>query len=444
MELTKEEKLEQLERVLHSRTLHGSESLKAFLRYVVLMTVENKEGSLKEYTIATEVFGRSSSYDSRSDSVVRVQAGRLRAKLQEYYSTEGKDDRIIIDLPKGHYTPAFSTVGATNGAPNRTGPGPQTSARLEEPRPGRDRRLAVVVVAFALITLVLLAMVINYRSETESLKTSFTSRASGPANEHLISPLWGDFLRSGEPTLVSFSNTLFQGTAETGMRLLNPLDSSEEARAEVSSFERLNAARADGQAITEHYTGIGEVMGVYLLGDFLYRAGQSIRVKRSLMVTWDDLKSDNIVVLGSPAENFLLRNLPQEQDFVFRIVKDEKQNPSYGIVNTKPRPGEQQTYAAKQEGPSRSQISEDYALVSLLKGLDSKNRLMILAGITTFGTQAAAEYVTKPEYIADLISRLNTAPTGQPKLPAYYQILIKVKVNGGVPVQISYVTHHEL
>jgi hypothetical protein len=228
------------------------------------------------------------------------------------------------------------------------------------------------------------------------------------------------------------------------MKLLNPIDSTEEARGPVSSFERLNAARADGQAITEHYTGIGEVMGIYLLGDFFHRAGQSIRVKRSLMVTWDDLKSDNIVVLGSPAENFLLRNLPQEQDFVFRIVKDEKQNPSYGIVNTKPRPGEQQTYAAKQEGPSRSQISEDYALVSLLKGLDSKNRLMILAGITTFGTQAAAEYVTRPEYIEELISKLNTAPTGPPKLPAYYQVLIKVKVNGGVPVQISYVTHHEL
>jgi hypothetical protein len=69
---------------------------------------------------------------------------------------------------------------------------------------------------------------------------------------------------------------------------------------------------------------------------------------------------------------------------------------------------------------------------------------MILAGITTFGTQAAAEYVTKPEYIEELISKLNTAKSGPPRLPPFYQIVVKVQVKGGVPVQISYVTHHEL
>ncbi|HET9532365.1 MAG TPA: hypothetical protein VFQ92_18550, partial [Blastocatellia bacterium] len=406
--------------------------------------IDNQEGSLKEYTIATEVFGRSNNYDSRSDSVVRVQAGRLRSKLQEYYSTEGKDDRVIIELPKGHYTPAFSTGQTTNGKSDINDDALQPPVRAVEGRRGEHRRLIAALVAFGLISIVLLAMVVNYRWETQSLKASLTSHAAGPANQHLIEPLWGDFLRSQEPTLVSFSNTLFQGTAETGMRLLKPLDSNEENTGSVLSFEGLNAAKVDGQAVTEHYTGIGEVMGIYHLGDFFYSTGKSIRVKRSLLVTWDDLKSDNIVVLGSPAENFLLRNLPQEQDFVFRIVKDEKQNPAYGIVNTKPRPGEQEVYLAKQEGPSRSQISEDYALVSFLRGLDSKNRLMILAGITTFGTQAAAEYVTKPEYIEELISKLNTAKTGPPKLPPFYQILVKVQVKGGVPVRISYVTHHEL
>src|SRR5438105_5408877 len=102
------EKLEQLDRLLQSRILHGSESLRAFLKFVVLKSVENQETQLKEYIIATEVFGRSTSYDSRNDSVVRVQAGRLRAKLQEYYATEGKHDRVLIDLPKGHYSPSFA------------------------------------------------------------------------------------------------------------------------------------------------------------------------------------------------------------------------------------------------------------------------------------------------------------------------------------------------
>jgi len=83
--------------------------------------------------------------------------------------------------------------------------------------------------------------------------------------------------------------------------------------------------------------------------------------------------------------------------------------------------------------------------VSLLQGLDPKNRLLILAGITTLATQAAAEYVTRPEYIKDLIDHLNTAPTGRPpQLPPNFQVLVKVKVNGGVPVHVSYLTHHVL
>jgi hypothetical protein len=205
------------------------------------------------------------------------------------------------------------------------------------------------------------------------------------------------------------------------------------------------ASEESNQAITDHYTGVGEVMGVYSLGDLFYKARRSIRVKRSLMLNWDDLKTENIIILGSPAENFLLRDLPQQQDFVFRLIKDDRGNTVFGLLNTRPKAGEQETYFARQEGPSRSQISEDYALISLLRGLDEKHRLMILAGITTRGTQAAAEYVTKPEHIKDLIAHLNISPPGEPfRLPSFYQVLVKVKVNDGVPVQLTYVTHHVL
>jgi hypothetical protein len=70
---------------------------------------------------------------------------------------------------------------------------------------------------------------------------------------------------------------------------------------------------------------------------------------------------------------------------------------------------------------------------------------LILAGIETYGTQAAVEYVIKPEYAADLISHLNISHSKNAiSLPTYYQVLIRVKVNGGVPVQSTYVTHHEL
>jgi hypothetical protein len=71
--------------------------------------------------------------------------------------------------------------------------------------------------------------------------------------------------------------------------------------------------------------------------------------------------------------------------------------------------------------------------------------LLILSGITTFGTQACAEYVTRPEHVKQLIKQLNiSGNASKPKLPPYYQVLLKVKINDSVPVQTSYVTHHVL
>jgi hypothetical protein len=229
------------------------------------------------------------------------------------------------------------------------------------------------------------------------------------------------------------------------MKLFKPLDSPGSVPGSPAMNQYAGTAEASNQPLVEHYTGIGEVMGVYFLGEFFAKVKHPFRVKRSLLLTWDDMKTENMVVLGSPAENFFLRDLPQKQDFIFRPMKDEQQRDSFGIINTRPKEGEQRIYLAKQEGPSRSQISEDYAVVSLLQGLDAKKRLLILAGITTLATQASAEYMTRPDYVKDLITHLNIAPAGKaPQLPPYYQVLIKVKVNAGVPIQISYVTHHVL
>jgi len=445
MEITREDKLEQLERILQSKALHGSENLKAFLRYVVVNAVDHCEIFLKEYTIATEVFGRDRYYDSRNDSVVRVQAGRLRSKLLEYYATEGNSDKVLIDLPKGHYTPAFKYNLKGNGSiPGAAASGSlvASTARRETDAP---RWGIAALVGLALLSTALSLLVLFYRSEARRNYPPANTRSPEPPDVLAASPVWGDLLHSNEPVLVAFSNTLFRGTAEMGMKLLKPLDSPERNYGSPPLPEGANDKAQGGGVVTEHYTGVGEVMGVYALGDLFCRFGHPFHVKRSLLLNWDDLKTENIVVLGSPAENFLLRDLPQKQDFVFGVVKDERQNATFGLTNTVPRAGEQKTYLARQEGPSRSQISEDYALISFLRGLEPQRRLVILAGVTTFGTQAAAEYVTKPEYVKDLVDHLNIALPGEaPRLPSYYEVVVKVKVNGGVPLQISYVTHHVL
>src|SRR3977135_707109 len=99
--------LGQIERLVSSQTLHGSESLCKLLRYLAKHVLDHPGVSLKEYQIATEVFGRQPDFDPQLDSMVRVQAGRLRTKLAEYYASEGTDDQITVELPKGTYGLTF-------------------------------------------------------------------------------------------------------------------------------------------------------------------------------------------------------------------------------------------------------------------------------------------------------------------------------------------------
>src|SRR5262245_24937275 len=111
----------QLAKVLESRSFSRAQSLGQLLRYLVEETVSGRSGSLKEITIGVGALGRSDSFDPDADPIVRVQARRLRQKLEQYYEREGAADAILIVLPKGGYIPQFleRTAGAPATPPTR-------------------------------------------------------------------------------------------------------------------------------------------------------------------------------------------------------------------------------------------------------------------------------------------------------------------------------------
>src|SRR5215469_16660643 len=106
---------EQLERLLASANFARSERQSRFLRFVVERHLEGRDSEIKESVIAMEVFGNGN-YDPQQDSLVRTEAGRLRARLAEYYGAEGARDPVMIELPKGGYIPAFRHL---NGTPEK-------------------------------------------------------------------------------------------------------------------------------------------------------------------------------------------------------------------------------------------------------------------------------------------------------------------------------------
>jgi serine/threonine-protein kinase len=97
----------QLDRILSSTTFQQVDRLKRFLNFIVSEQIEGRGDELKEYVVGVQVFGKESSFDPRTDPIVRVQARRLRARLERYYATEGEHDELIIELPKGGYTPVI-------------------------------------------------------------------------------------------------------------------------------------------------------------------------------------------------------------------------------------------------------------------------------------------------------------------------------------------------
>ena len=133
----------QIDKLNHSAILHGSESLCKLLKYLGEQSLGSPGMSLKEYQIATEVFGRPADFDSRVDSTVRVQTGRLRSKLAEYYAGEGASDRMVIEIPKGAYSLTYHIrppveTPAPPVAPPRTPP----SRRLPRVPPPRSYPLS--------------------------------------------------------------------------------------------------------------------------------------------------------------------------------------------------------------------------------------------------------------------------------------------------------------
>jgi len=99
----------QLDKILASATFIRSKRLGRFLRFTVEQCLDGRQNSLKEYLVGVEVFNKLETFDPRIDSIVRVEARRLRSKLERYYQTEGRDDNVIIQFRKGSYVPMLMT-----------------------------------------------------------------------------------------------------------------------------------------------------------------------------------------------------------------------------------------------------------------------------------------------------------------------------------------------
>jgi hypothetical protein len=403
----------EIEKLVASHALHGSESLCKLLRYLGKQALEHPGTAVKEYQIATEVFGRQADFDPQLDSMVRVQAGRLRTKLAEYYSTEGVGDRIVVELPKGNYAVAFhERLTATTAHGNGSAAGTWASDSVESSSAAAKRRYLVPALSVALIAaLAVVGWLLWTRRELGASATAAAGANSAPAPIRIF---WKGFVRGPEEPWVIFSNAAFVGRPNTGMRYYD-------------------AAKDAKSPILDHYTGVGEVLAVHSLDIVFAQLHQALRVKRGSLFSLDDAKNNDLIFIGSPSENLTLLEIPSTTQFIFKKVESGPQEGNAEIVNVHPAKGEADKYVL---GPSNTSLAEDYAVVALVKGINPEHSELILAGTTTIGTQAAVEYVTRENYLDELLKKMNVTQSSELKP---FEAVIRVKVARGVPVESSVV-----
>jgi hypothetical protein len=380
----------QIQRILQSKTFRTSEVHRNLLQYLAEKSLAGESDSLKEYTVGLDVFGKPASYDPRQESVVRMHVGRLRQKLAEYYRTEGVDDLIVVDLPKGGFALTFEP---------RPAPPVVESASpvvVAERRGFSARELALA--GSLLIALVVAGYFALRLSNVQ--KSGGGPSAPGPWTAELQA-LWAPLLSSDRPLMVTLATGATSGNAS---------------------------------APTSSGAGIGTANAAFLLGQFLGQRKHNVFPIRSDVLSMGEIAMGDVIFVGPTVGKPQIQAIPPV-DVAFVLTPE-------GVRNVRPEAGEPSFLADAPAKASASQDSdESHALISSLPGLYGNGSILYFEGNQIASVMGAVQAMTDPDLASQLVARLKRKDG---TLPRYYQVVLKVKAMDETPVDISYVAHREL
>jgi hypothetical protein len=400
----------EIDRLLHSDLFRASDAQRRLLSYLAEKSLSGQADELKEYTVGTEGMGKPPDYDPQRDSSVRMQAARLRDKLTEFYQTEGANDPIQIEFPKGRFKLLFEL---------RSVP-----ARISS-RPSLRRVRWITAMAMAILVAILV-----WAGGPLQPRISFLA---GGSSQSAVDTIWQPFFTSKRPVLLSLGAPLFMDVEGLGYFRAPGTDDWDAA-------QRQGQLRGIQQLFPGHplepthvYTGIGEATGAFHLAKLFGKRGQNLRLVPSDMLSWEEIAGSDVIFVGPPKFNLQLKEIPVEQD----IILDRD-----GIRNLHPH-ADEPPYIPDEDAPRpvTSSISQAYALITRMPGLHGEGDVIVCASNWTVGTLAAILYVTREDSAQQLVDRMRL-PSG--KLPRYYQVVVRSKVKGFTPLDVSYVFHHEL
>jgi hypothetical protein len=385
-----------LDRVLDSHLFKGSRRCQILLRHITEQTLAGDTSTLKERTLGVEVFGRSPDYDTAQDPVVRASAAEIRKKLAQYYQEPGHESEARIDLQSGSYIAEFHFNEEAAPAP-ALAPAPV----LVVTRPPRRYGLITgVAAALALVVLAVLLVLPTWRRSD-------------------LDRLWAPVLKAQGEVLICVGQPVAYNLKSRA---------AQDAIQDAPTPQRPNSSPADGVIRAEdliilwdRYVALGDAECLTRLTSLLERYGKPYRIRGERSTSFADLRDTPAVLIGAFDNPWTLRTAGQLR---FTFSKDTAHETDMVLDRQHP---ENREWTLTGAWPNWD-IPNDYAIVSRILDTTTDRPVIIAAGITQYGTMAAGEFLTNPEYFAEAV----------PKFPRDWQkknlqIVLRVPVVHRIP-----------
>lgn len=362
---------EQLQRLLAHPLFANSKRYPALLAHTVEQTLLGNASELKERSIGIDVFGRSPSYDANADPVVRISAGEVRKRLSQYYYDSTHDGELVIELPVGSYVPLFR-------APDSIEP-PGPVAILPEPPKPQAPDAAPASWPWRFRWLLVAGLVALAAAAGLGIGLSYHP-----------TPLPSNFDRFWEPVTSSANPATFC-LGEPAKNI------------EVGSIDALDSAvppsKPEPLYFRLHYSGnlaLADVITLTRTVAALESHHRSFRVVPASEASFEQLREGPIVLIGA-FDNIWTLRITQKLRFGF-ASKD-------GVALLVDRKSQKATSWATAWDLPYEKLSRDYAIVARIHDSTTGQPVIIAAGISEEGTEAAGEILYNPVYLDSLLAK---------------------------------------
>jgi hypothetical protein len=360
---------EQLAKILDSPQFRSSRRCSVFLRYVVEQAVNNHFDTLKERTVGVSVFDRDPDYDTNQDPVVRSTAGEVRKRLAQYYMEPAHEREFRITLPPGSYVPEVHPPLPENV---------ETAAPVSSAFPAKRFLSLAARIGIAPgigIALVAALLAFNFRNTDLDRFWSPVLEAQG----NILMCL-------GQPKAYNF-NTRKRGELDDWF------DGSGENKQPPQAVPVSEIV-----PMWDSYVAFEDAKASSLISNLFAKNGRAAELRGGRLTSLTSLRGRPVVLIGAFNNDWTM-SLAGELRFYFDIDYTK----SEATVRDRLHPGAAD-WKIVNEWPYRK-IQVDYAIVSRVRNSTTEQTVVTAAGITHYGTTAAAEFLTNPAYFAEAVKR---------------------------------------